>query len=270
MNLTKRLRTGFYNCFDLKKLDALAYQKKINDHPIVSLTTVPKRIQHLKPTLVSLLRQSILPKEIQINLGEDLFHDAVIPDFLNELKTIKLYGVKEDKGPATKYIPTLERFENTDQLIIIVDDDMYYASNLIECLMLADASANGEAAYCINGAKVPSNLESTSVASDKEIKSGMARVAIMEGCGGYTLRPTFVNLKELLETENAPSRSLYDDDIWMSGHLSRQNIRKYKIPTGRRKSLINTIESAITGDRAKLQTDLMRYFKLDWKPDEIG
>ena len=271
MSLTKQIRYHFYNFFDLRKLEKTveASKPKYTELPIVSLTTVPKRISFLKPTLVSLLRQIVPPKEIHINLGEDFFQGTEIPNFLKDLKMVKVQWVKKDMGPATKYIPTLERFKNTNQLIVIVDDDMYYAPNLIEDLITAEKKSDGKKVFCINGFKVPEDLQSASRPSDKAIKAGSQKVAVIEGCGGYTLRPGFVSAEELCDLTNAPKRAHFDDDIWLSGHLSRAQIEKFQIPTGKRKSLVNTIESAISGDRAQLQTDVMKHFKSDWKPDEI-
>lgn len=271
MSLTKQIRYHFYNLFSLKKLEqqVLSFENKNIERPIVSLTTVPKRIHFLKPTLVSLLKQSVPPLEIHINLGEDFFKGAQIPNFLNDLKIIKVHWVKKDRGPATKYIPTLERFKNSNQLIVIVDDDMYYSSRLIEDLITAENNSGGKKVFCINGFKVPANLQSASRPSDKALKSGSQKVAVIEGCGGYTLRPSFVSPEILIDLTHAPPRAHFDDDIWLSGHLSRAQIEKIQIPTGKRKSLINTIESAISGDRAQLQTEVMEYFKSDWKSDEI-
>ncbi len=271
MSLTKQIRYHLYNLFDLHKLEkkAAACAPKYTERPIVSLTTVPKRIPYLKPTIVSLLKQTVLPKEIHINLGEDFFKGFEIPEFLNDLKMVKIHWVKKDMGPATKYIPTLERYKNTSQLIVIVDDDMYYSKKLIEDLATAEKKSNGKKVFCINGFKVPEDLQSASRPSDKAIKGGSQKVAVIEGCGGYTLRPYFVTVDQLSDLTGAPKRAHYDDDIWLSGHLSRMKIEKIQIATGKRKSLVNTIESAISGDRAQLQTDVMEHFKSDWKPDEI-
>ncbi|MBC7753375.1 MAG: hypothetical protein H7Z71_03995 [Moraxellaceae bacterium] len=271
MSLTKRLRFHFYNMFDLASLEdkAISHQANYTDLPIVSLTTVPKRIQYLKPTLVSLLKQSIPPKEIQINLGEDFFTGTEIPEFLKNLKMVKIQWIEKDLGPATKYIPTLERYKNTNQLVVIVDDDMYYSDRLIKDLITAEKKSDGKKVFCVNGFKVPSDFQSASRPSDKAIKSGQQKVAVVEGCGGYTLRPGLVPVDQLIDLSQAPRRSHYDDDIWLSGHLSRAKIEKIQIVSGKRKSLVNTIESAISGDRAQLQTDLMEHFKSDWNSDEI-
>lgn len=271
MSLTKKIRSAYYNLFDLAKLEkkAMSRQQKFNDLPIVSLTSVPKRISQIKPTLVSLLKQSVPPHEIQINLGQDFFSGIEIPDFFKGLEIVKIHWTKKDLGPATKYVPTLERYKNTNQLIIIVDDDMYYSPHLIEDLVEADRKADGKKVFCINGFKVPQDLLSASRPTDKAIKSGSQKVGVIEGCGGYTLRPNFVGAENLRDLAGAPLRAHFDDDIWLSGHLSRRQIEKIQISTGKRKSLVNTIESAIDGDRAQLQTDVMNHFKADWKLEEI-
>lgn len=269
MSFSKYIRTYLYSITDLQKLDHKISLLNREDNPIVSLTSVPNRLGEIKATLISLLKQTKPPKEIQINLGENLFENKKIPDFLKNLKLVKIFWVKNDFGPATKFIPTLERFSNGEQLIIVCDDDMYYPNNLIESLSLADENSKRKSSFCINGFKIPSNLKSASIPSDKAIKIGQKRIGVVEGCGGYSLRGSFVELKSLKETQGAPDRSLFDDDIWISGHMSRKKTSKFQIVSGKRKSLINTIESAISGDRSKLQTQLMTYFKNDWDQEEI-
>lgn len=267
MSLTKQLRYFYYNSFNLHQLEKKT--KLYADSPVVSLTTVPKRISFLKPTLVSLLRQTIPPKEIQINLSKEFFKDTPIPEYLQNLERIKICWTEKDMGPATKYIPTLERYQNTQQLIIIVDDDMFYSKHLVSDLVRADKESKGQKVFCINGFTLPEDLSFESRPSDATIKKGSRRVAVVEGCGGFTLRPHFVKVTQLKDLTGAPVRSFFDDDIWLSGYLSREKIEKYQIVTGKRKSLINTIESAISGDRGQLQTDLMRHFKNDWLPEEF-
>lgn len=274
MSLSKKLRTVIGNLYDLRKLDDKCSHRSSSASVTLTLTTVPWRIDHIKPTLVSLLKQTLPPKEIHINIGRDLFAAKCkdIPSFLKDLKVVKVFEVEKDLGPATKVIPTLQRFEGADQLIVVVDDDMYYAPNLVEKLVEADSNPqlNPEkcTSFCINGLLLPRDLLSQSRPSDKEIKVGVKRVGIVEGCGGYTVRPSYFHRSDLMDTSQAPDRCLYDDDFWISGHLSRNNIVKYQIPAGRRKSLVNTITSAISGDREALQTAMMRHFKNDWKPEE--
>lgn len=276
-NLGKRLRTACYGRFDLQELERRAQQRRAAlaradasvEFPVVSLTTVPQRIGQLKPTLVSLLRQTLPPREIHLNLGDDLFGGVVLPPFLAGLSLVRVQRVPVDVGPATKYIPTLERYRGSRQLIVVVDDDMYYSANLLADLAAAERAGPERTVVCANGFNVPADLQSASRPSDKALGSGRRRVAIVEGCGGYTLRPDFVDPADLRNLADAPPRALFDDDIWLSGHLSRAGVVKTQITTGRRRSLLNTVESAITGNRAQLQTDLMEHFRLVWSMDEI-
>ncbi|MBS0445840.1 MAG: hypothetical protein JSR59_07810 [Proteobacteria bacterium] len=271
--LSKLVRNAFLERFDLQRLERRVRRRQQQcagvELPVVSLTSVPQRIGRIKPTLVSLLRQTLPPKEIHINLGRDLFRGQPLPAVLDGLELVRVHWVDRDVGPATKYIPTLERYARTDQLIVVVDDDMYYSDRLLADLARAERDAGGEKVYCVNGFKVPADLQSASRPSDRALSAGTKRVAIVEGCGGYTLRPRMVDPAALRDVANAPARVLFDDDIWLSGHLSRAGIEKLQVATGRRRALVNALEPAITGDRARLQTDVMTHFRADWTPDEI-
>lgn len=234
----------------------------------MSFTTVPQRVNRIKPTIVSLMRQKVKPRSIEINLSEELFAGVELPNFLKNINCVKIFWQKKDYGPATKLIYTIKRYENDDRRIIIVDDDMYYSPNLIGDLISADSKSSGNQVFCINGFLISENLISDFNGSGKELKLGGRRVAVVEGCGGYILRSNHLDYKDLLDISNAPYRSLFEDDIWFSGHLSRAGIEKIQIPTGKRMSLINTVDSAIKGDRSKVQTDILQFFKNDWKPEE--
>ncbi len=275
MPFGKAARDLYYSCFDLHRLEAKSQARRAAlqhaglEFPVVSMTSVPRRIAAIKPTLVSLLRQDVPPQRIRINLGKDLFGDTPLPGFLSGLKLVEVHWVPNDLGPATKYIPTLERYRGSNQLIVVLDDDMYYAKQLLRDLVGADRAANGQKVFCANGLKVPADRRSSSRPSDKALDRGSRRVAIVEGCGGYTLRPRFVGATDLKDLRGAPPRALFDDDIWLSGHLSRAKIEKVQIATGKRRSLMNTVHSAISGDRARLQTELMQHFTNDWAGEEI-
>ncbi len=268
MKLLRKLRVLWARRQDLKRFD---YIPDISSHPvIVSLTTVPSRIAHLKPTLLSLLRQSHRPLQIEINLGA--FSQAwEIPRWLSALTAVKLFWITPDLGPATKWIPSLRRYPGQDILWVIVDDDMIYPRHLIRCLLAADQVFSGNAAFCVNGHLLPSHLVFFDHPSNRAIKRGRRRVAIMEGCGGYTLRARHFgsDLGILTEMRGAPEGALRQDDIWVSGLLSRCNVPKYQIPVGKRHSLPQADHPALQGPRAEVSNTLLHYFKEEWKPEEI-
>jgi hypothetical protein len=266
LTILNNIRQYYYSSFDIAMLDKHAGNP---EGPVISLTTVPQRIDNIKPTLVSLLRQSVKPKRIEINLSKELFAGREIPVWLLNLENVKIYWQKEDYGPATKLIATIERYQGQNVSIVIVDDDMFYSKNMISDLMDADKQSNGKQVFCINGFLLPRDLKSESIGLDKALKSGTRKVGVIMGCGGYLIRSNHLDWKSLLNIENAPKRALFDDDLWFSGHLSKAGIEKIQIPTGRRKSLVNSQKgTAISGDRRQLASDLMLFFKSDWKDDE--
>lgn len=268
MKITRRLRAYWANSQNLQSWDFPPSSAPW----VVTLTTVPSRIALIKPTVLSLLRQTLHPGRIEINLGEVPPKPSerwLIPDWLQELKAVQLHWINPDLGPASKWIPTVRRYEGTETLIVVVDDDMIYAPTLLESLVAADRQAKGRAVFCGNGHPITRNLRFFDHPSDKAISVGQRRVAIVEGCGGYTLRPQHFDCAALTALDGVPAGALRNDDIWVSGLLSRRGIPKYQIPVGKRHSLPQAETSAIGGARAEASDALLRYFERDWAEDEI-
>lgn len=107
---------------------------------IVSFTTIPSRIKYINNTIDSILNQTTKPNYILLNIPE-IFERTnqsyLIPDNLSE--EIILNICKNDYGPATKLIPTIEYLKENhfppDTKIIIVDDDIIYPDEMIENLV---------------------------------------------------------------------------------------------------------------------------------------
>lgn len=270
MSLSKYWRAWCLEQSNLAKLDFAPDISK--QAPVVSLTTVPSRIQQLKPTIVSLLRQSKLPAHIELNLPKKSNEAKpwCIPDWLVNLQALKIYWVDQDYGPATKFIPTLERYQHQDQLIIVVDDDMVYPKNLISQLLEADQAVGGAKVFCANGHCITKNHVFFDHPSDKHILAGQRRVAIIEGCGGYAIRSRHLDVVALKNTDQAPNGALRMDDIWISGHLSLRGVEKWQIPVGLRRSLPSALRPVIVGPRAELSNQLLDYFASSWKAEEYA
>ena len=269
MKFTKMWRSRLHELRDLRRLDARAAARAAADSPLVTLSTTPGRIAGLRPTLLSLLGQDLAPREIHVNVGMDLFGERQLPSFLEGLEVVKVQRVARDVGPATKLIPTLERLRGTRERIVVVDDDMFYHRGLLRQLIDAEAAGSGRECFCANGLLLPRSLSAQDCHDDRALKAGRRRVAVMQGAGGYCLRADMLDPAVLLDLRGAPARAWFDDDVWFSGHLSRNGIVKSQIATGRRKSLANTLESAISGDRMTLMSDLLRYFGKDWDEAEF-
>jgi hypothetical protein len=99
---------------------------------IISLTTIPDRIDKLIPTLSSIYLQSVRVDEIRLNipLVSRKGITYVIPKYLQKCKYINIVRV-EDLGPSTKLLPTAKDEERNTR-IIVIDDDQIYGSKMIE------------------------------------------------------------------------------------------------------------------------------------------
>lgn len=105
---------------------------------IVSMTSWKKRINNVANVINDILKQTLLPNKIILNLSSDEFKNGRNDLPIELLKTIdtnelcELYWVKEDTKPYKKLIPTLLRFPN--DVIITIDDDIEYPKNFIELM----------------------------------------------------------------------------------------------------------------------------------------
>jgi len=128
----------FCKCFFIE--DKTDIQKLKEDFPlvIVSLTTSPKRISKTKVVIDSIMQQTILPNKIVLNLPHVFKRDSStyneIPDFITNNDLIEINRC-EDIGPATKIVPTALLYNEPNTILISVDDDIIYNSDVIENLL---------------------------------------------------------------------------------------------------------------------------------------
>lgn len=127
-NLVKiRVRFDLYvrHCIDIKG--------EVEPSVMVTLTSYGYRLRHsVEYTLYSILKQSIRPGRIIVWVYEGEFSDDQLPKCK---KLLEKYGVEfrsfpKDIKSYKKLIPTLATFP--DYHHIIVDDDIYYTSTLIQ------------------------------------------------------------------------------------------------------------------------------------------
>ncbi len=102
---------------------------------IVSLTTHPGRINCVHLTINTLLTQSLKPDKIILWLADSQFPNRE-QDLPAELLRLKDLGLTidwcEDLRSYKKLLPTLRKYP--DDIIVTVDDDAYYDSELLSSL----------------------------------------------------------------------------------------------------------------------------------------
>lgn len=102
---------------------------------IVSLTSFPARIKYVSKTISSLLDQTLKPDMVILWLGNEEFPNKE-DDLPKDLLRLKEYGLTikwcKDIKSFKKFIPAYKEFPN--DLIVTVDDDIYYDRNMLEIL----------------------------------------------------------------------------------------------------------------------------------------
>jgi len=114
-----------------------------NASVIISLTTVPERLNEsyenaIMSTIKSLCEQDDDDYEVHFNIPEiyNITKEPyVIPDWLSmsllKYPHLRVYRT-EDLGPPTKVVPTLKRITNPETIILVVDDDLVYHTDMIK------------------------------------------------------------------------------------------------------------------------------------------
>jgi hypothetical protein len=100
---------------------------------VVTLTTIPERLDNAPLAIESLLRQKVKPDRIVLWLGK-AFETAPLPQLLARQATRGLeIRFVEDVGPHTKIVHALREF--SDCLVVSCDDDKFYPANWLEQLL---------------------------------------------------------------------------------------------------------------------------------------
>ncbi len=229
---------------------------------VISLTSIPSRIDHIKTTLNSLLDQTVRVDEISLNLPRKTRRGGdklVIPNFLKGLKNVKIYIIDDDQGPATKLLPTLRRERGEDTRIIYLDDDMVYNKSLIETLTNY-SNIHPDLAIANRAWNVKDYLETGNGYNDKG--SGIWDIAM--GYAGVLVKPKFfTDDVHYLTSESA----FYADDVWVGGHLSKNGVGMCHVDSGGYYFRPTGLISALSQEDNHRRHDkvLIDYFWPHWK-----
>lgn len=198
---------------------------------VVSLTTIPSRVQYLQATIDSILAQSLKPDAIELNVPKTYsrrtfgtLDSCVWPTGCD------VVWVEQDLGPATKILPTVERYRNTDTLIVYCDDDQNYDRHWLERLVRASEANPG--AVIADRAIESRKQEIKHVWAQKKLAYRLRRLIsfgawkpsrgpfrddIAEGFGGVLIRPEYLHD----DAAEIPNILWSVDDVWLSGMYER-------------------------------------------------
>ncbi|GMI30977.1 hypothetical protein TeGR_g7998, partial [Tetraparma gracilis] len=205
---------------------------------IVSLSSLPSRLAHLPDVLSLMLKQTVLPDEIYVNIPDFSAREQlpyVLPERLvgwldglpeAERGLIKLNWCRTDFGPATKLISTLLAETIPSTLIVTIDDDLdyppYFLARVVQNARRYTNSAFGFKGYRLGEGGGHSNFtyyESLDLQAD-------VSVDVLGGFVGVAYRSGFFSLARLMDYASYPAGAFFVDDDWIGSVLADAGVER--------------------------------------------
>lgn len=183
---------------------------------IVSLTSFPGRINTVWMVVECMLRQTIRPDAIILWLSKDQFKSIdEIPLSLKKRQNsiFKIRLVEKDYRSHKKYLYAFQEYPN--DIVITVDDDIYYPSTMIASLVEC-YKKDGDAVVCRYGAKVSYNENGDILPYASWKESFDCRKNDFFGSGGGTLFQPRKLYKDVTNIELAMRLCPLADDVWLN------------------------------------------------------
>lgn len=213
---------------------------------VVTLTTSPRRLAHIKPTIDSIMQQSVRPDVIMLNLPFVFKrHNTTfehIPSFITDNPLVQINKC-EDMGPATKLLGALPAVSNPEAVMIAIDDDIAFAPDFISRFMryvrtYPEAALTGSPLR--RGVPMQTKQFFSSV-RDPELP--LVSSEFVEGYTGIVVRRKFMNNFNYDDVRDAPASCVRGDDFVFSNHLRKNNIPILMLP-----DIIDSIRVLPLGD----------------------
>lgn len=185
---------------------------------VVSIATVPSRIDQLRPTIDSLLTGMLVPDKILIVHpyfckweGSTYNTPAFLADSSFCRGIVENVISTEDWGPGTKILGVIDHLPH-DCYLILADDDVEYHPRFVMDLIGAQSrKLNCSFSYYTYRA------------------SGLR---FGQGCDGYSFySPNLSGINDFAIKNVAGTSLLYHDDLWIGFFLYEKGIKIQQIPT---------------------------------------
>lgn len=240
---------------------------------IISLTTIPSRIDVVWIVIERMFRQSVKPDAINLYLGEKEFEGKTLP---RELKDLEERGLRivfcEDLKPHTKYYYAMKEY--SDDIIITVDDDIIYSLRLVEMLMKSYRKYP-KAVSCMRAHEILFDNEKKVIPYNNwgnKVKGHMSPSMrlLATGVGGVLYPPHCMN-SEVFEKEKLKELSFKADDIWLKimQVINRTPVVKAQKGRGRLFIITSTQTVSLLSDNVnnsrndEYLANLLKYYTLD-------
>lgn len=232
----RRTVRGLANIF-LPKFLSRPYKQKarVEKDLIVSFTSFPARIENVWQVVECMKRQSLQPDKILLWLSKDQFPtEDTIPDSLLSLRDsqFEIRMVEGDIRSHKKYYYAAKEYSN--DLIFLIDDDIYYDTDIIRRSMTAYMEYGKKCVVCNYGSRIVYDEKGCKSYSEWQPVEGKKAIGkdLFFGSGGGTLfRPSDM-YKDLLNIDLAIQLTSIADDIWLNTMAMKADLTKIMLPHG--------------------------------------
>lgn len=189
----------------------------------LSFTTSPRRIKHIYDLLQDI--DLTLFDEVLINLPEKFGRNGseyIIPSKLKNMNKVNIIRIKKDKGPITKLMPALNYANNSNDIIISIDDDIKHNPSLFP--LLIDLCKTKDVVVTGIGKKLSywnsKKYGKLNRVEPFEYKPQKYHTDLVEGFSGVAYKKKFFPDLRLLNTLYRLSKDCYlSDDLVISFYL---------------------------------------------------
>lgn len=237
----------------------------------ISLTSFPARIQEVHKTIETIFYQTTKADSITLYLSVLQFPDKKIPIDLENQKNrgLNIEFVPDDLRSHKKYYYAFGKQKKN--LVITIDDDVFYPSNTIESLIVAHC-IYPNAVICNRGHQI--TFENYNVKKYKNWNHNYSSEvpsfsAVATGVGAVLYPPNSYH-QDIFKTEIFKDICFHADDLWIKMHTVRNNTKTLSLRTFSR-DLINVgksqhvklvLQNSIEGGNDKQLSNMLNHYKI--------
>jgi hypothetical protein len=191
---------------------------------IASLTTIPSRIDLIRPVLESALAQTTPVEHVELNVPYVCVRTKQtyeLPGWLESMERVRVFRT-EDYGPITKVAPTFLRYRNDRETYIwSIDDDCAYPPNQLALLCVAHNPEKRRILTRHGGQIQPDGTV--------QFWTGEAEVSMFEAFGGILYPPDCIDgdFSEYLRITSSNEVCKKNDDMVLSLYFLRRKMPIY-------------------------------------------
>jgi hypothetical protein len=203
---------------------------------VVSLTSIPARFSSLGGLMDMFQAQTLPPDAVKLYIPKEYdLRKFGKPNLKTIPDDFDVQVCDQDYGPATKILPAAKQHMGQEIALIYCDDDRNYDQDMIKRLMsIFDGKSRTAAAnevVKVSRALFKERYETRKTFYktlralslglwDPKNQGKLANFFIAAGMGGVAIKPEWLNE----EAFDIPTMFRPVDDVWLSGHLTANNV----------------------------------------------